>query len=172
MTFIELKTGENQRKSSSAEDEVQIKRILVPLDGSNCSIRAAKYAIETARLQKAQVFCIHAITKIPYGYSLPGSSVDQYFENAKDQAQSWFDKVIDIAKKEEADKDSNVVGINTDIFTDVTSVTDAIVNYATKKKIDLIVIGTKGRTGLKRFLLGSVAQGVVQHAHCPVLLVR
>ena len=53
-----------------------------------------------------------------------------------------------------------------------TSVTDAIVNYATKKNIDLIVIGTKGRTGLKRFLLGSVAQGFVQHAHCRVLLVR
>ncbi len=118
-TFTELKTRENQRKSSSAEDEVQIKRILVPLDGSNCSIRAAKYAIEPARLQKAQVFCIHAITTIPYGYSLPGSSVDQYFENAKDQAQSWFDKVIDIAKKEEADKDSNVVDIKTDIFTEM-----------------------------------------------------
>ena len=88
----------------------------------------------------------------------------------RNQARSWFDKVIDIAKK--GDKDSSVVDIMTDIFTDVTSVTDAIVNYATKKNIDLIVIGTKGRTGLKRFLLGSVAQGVLQHAHCPVLLVR
>ena len=113
-----------------------------------------KYAIEAARLQNAQVYCIHAITTIPYGYSLPGSSVDQYFESAKDQAQSWFDKVIDIAKK--TGKDSSVVDIMTDIFADVTSVTDAIVNYASKKNIDLIVIGTKGRTGLKRFLLGSV----------------
>ena len=170
MTFTELKTKKDQRKASSDEDKVEIKRILVPLDGSNCSIRAAKYAIEAARLQNAQVYCIHAITTIPYGYSLPGSSVDQYFESAKDQARSWFDKVIDIAKK--GDKDSSVVDIMTDIFTDVTSVTDAIVNYATKKNIDLIVIGTKGRTGLKRFLLGSVAQGVLQHAHCPVLLVR
>ena len=44
--------------------------------------------------------------------------------------------------------------------------------FATKNKIDLIMMGTKGRTGLKRFLMGSVAQGVVQHAHCSVLLVR
>ena len=46
--------------------------------------------------------------------------------------ESWFDKVIDIAKK--GDKDSSVIDIMTDIFTDVTSVADAIVNYATKKK--------------------------------------
>ena len=43
---------------------------------------------------------------------------------------------------------------------------------ASSKSIDLVIIGTKGRTGLKRLLLGSVAHGIVQHAHCPVLLVR
>jgi nucleotide-binding universal stress UspA family protein len=43
------------------EAEVQIKRILVPIDGSNCSIRAAKYAIEVATLQNAQIFCIRVI---------------------------------------------------------------------------------------------------------------
>lgn len=62
MTFTELKTREDQRKDSSDEDKVEIKIILVPLDGSNCSIRAAKYAIEAARLQNALVYCIHAIT--------------------------------------------------------------------------------------------------------------
>lgn len=62
--------------------------------------------------------------------------------------------------------------MRTDIFTDVESITGAIIDYASDKSIDLVIIGTKGRTGLKRLLLGSVAQGVVQHAHCPVLLVR
>ncbi len=80
--------------------------------------------------------------------------------------------MIYIAKKGLTDKRDNVIDINTDVFRDVDSVADAIIGYATKNKIDLIVIGTKGRTGLKRFLLGSVAQGVVQHAQCPVLLVR
>ena len=50
---------------SIIEDEVQIKKILVPLDGSNCSFRAAKYAIEVARLQNAQVYCVHAINAMP-----------------------------------------------------------------------------------------------------------
>ncbi len=52
------------------------------------------------------------------------------------------------------------------------SAPDSIVNYAESKKADLIVIGTKGRTGLKQLLLGSVASGVVTHASCPVLITR
>ncbi len=160
-------------KDMIGREKVLIKRILVPLDGSNCSIRAAKYAIEAAKLQKAQIFFIHVISRIPYGFNLPGSSVDQYFEEAKNQAQSWVKNVIEIAKKEGVHDDSNRVNyIKTDIFTDVNSVTEAIIDYSSKKNIDLIVIGTKGRTGLKRFLLGSVAHGVVQHARCAVLLVR
>lgn len=69
MTTSETGEGKNE---SMIEDEVQIKKILVPLDGSSCSIRAAKYAIEVARLQKAQIFCVHVINKIPYSYSLLG----------------------------------------------------------------------------------------------------
>jgi nucleotide-binding universal stress UspA family protein len=47
----------------------------------------------------------------------------------------------------------------------------SIIGYAANNDVDLIVIGTRGRTGLKRFLMGGVANGVEQHAHCPVLLV-
>jgi nucleotide-binding universal stress UspA family protein len=54
-----------------------------------------------------------------------------------------------------------------DIVADVSSIADAANNNT-----DLIVMGTKGRTGLKRFLIGSVADGVVSHSHCPVLVVR
>ena len=52
------------------------------------------------------------------------------------------------------------------------SIIESIIDYATRKNIDLIVIGTRGRTGLKRFFMGSVANGVIQHAHCSVLVVR
>ena len=47
-----------------------------------------------------------------------------------------------------------------------------LVNYAREENVDLIVMGTHGRTGLKRLLLGSVAEAVVRHAPCPVLLVK
>jgi len=110
---------------SMIEGEIQIKKILVPLDGSNCSFRAAKYAIEVARLQKAQIYCIHVINKIPYGYSLPGSSLEEYFENAKNQAQCWFTQVINIGKREAADKNNNLLDIKTDILRGLDSVADA-----------------------------------------------
>jgi nucleotide-binding universal stress UspA family protein len=52
------------------------------------------------------------------------------------------------------------------------SVVEAIVTYASSEKFDVIVIGTRGNTGFRRLLVGSVSSGVLNHAHCPVLLVR
>ncbi len=159
------KPGEDME---SKKDKVKLKRILVPIDGSTYSMRAAKYAIEVAKLQKAQIFCIHIISKIPYGYAFAGSAVELYFEDINDQAKSWFNQIIEMAKSCDIDTDY----IKTDVFRDVESIVDAIINYASHNSMDLIIMGTKGRTGIARFLLGSVANGVVQHAHCPVLLVR
>jgi nucleotide-binding universal stress UspA family protein len=62
--------------------------------------------------------------------------------------------------------------VKTDALVDVKSVSESILNYSAIEDIDLIVIGTQGRTGLKRFLMGSVANAVIQHAHCPLLLAR
>ena len=62
--------------------------------------------------------------------------------------------------------------MKTDALVAVKSVSESILKYSVNEDIDLIVIGTKGRTGLRRILMGSVANGVIQHAHCPVLLVR
>jgi nucleotide-binding universal stress UspA family protein len=53
-----------------------------------------------------------------------------------------------------------------------TSVEAAIVDYAEKNNIDLIVLGTKGYSGIKKLLLGSVASAVLTYAHCPVMVIR
>jgi nucleotide-binding universal stress UspA family protein len=148
------------------KDEVQIKRILIPIDGSDYSRRAVKYAIRVAKDENAKIFCIHCIVGIPYGYINPASSTDQYYRDIKDKVESWFDEVRHIGKVE------GVTEVKTESFMDPHSVINSILDYAASREIDLIVIGTKGRTGLKRFLMGSVANGVIQHAHCPVLLVR
>jgi nucleotide-binding universal stress UspA family protein len=52
------------------------------------------------------------------------------------------------------------------------SVEGAIVNYAERENVDLIIIGTRGRSGITRMLLGSVASEVVTYAHCPVMVVK
>jgi nucleotide-binding universal stress UspA family protein len=145
-------------------NKVQIKKILVPIDGSECSLYAAKYATRIAKDENAQLYCIHAITSVPYGIA-NAPAIQEYFKDLEHKVQSWFDKVRDMAKTE-------CISHLREIFADVNSVIESIIDYTTTKNIDLIVIGTRGRTGLERFFMGSVANGVVQHAHCSALLVR
>lgn len=153
-------------EKATDNNKVQIRNILVPIDGSECSLDAAKYATRIAKTENAQLFCIHVMTKVPYGYTDSPPAIEEYFKDIEEKVQSWFDKVRDMAKIEGISK------LKTENFTDVKSVIRSIIDYANSRNVDLIVIGTRGRTGLKRLLMGSVANGVIQHAHCSILLVR
>jgi nucleotide-binding universal stress UspA family protein len=62
--------------------------------------------------------------------------------------------------------------INTHVIMNASSVAEGIIGYASSTNMDLIVIGTKGRTGGHKFLVGGIADKIVDHAHCPVLAVR
>jgi nucleotide-binding universal stress UspA family protein len=144
------------------------KRIIVPLDGSDFSFRAAQYAINIARLTGGEILCIHAIADLPYiEYMAPagGLTVPRYIQEAKKQTDEWFSQVKSRAAKEG-------VKITAETIFSPPSVAESIINYASEQKADLIVIGTRGRSGLKRLVLGSVASAVVAHASCPVLVVR
>ena len=143
------------------------KKIIVPLDGSDFSFRAAQYAINLARLTGGEILCIHAIADLPYiEYMAPaGLTVPRYIQEAKKQTDEWFSQVKSSAAKEG-------VKITAETIFSPPSVAESIINYASEQKADLIVIGTRGRSGLKRLVLGSVASAVVTHASCPVLVVR
>jgi nucleotide-binding universal stress UspA family protein len=109
---------------------------------------------------------MHAVVKPPYvEYKGAGLVIVAYIDEAKRQADKWYQDLGETAKQQG-------VKFSTETILDVTSAADSIVKYAQNKKADLIVIGTKGTTGVKRFLLGSVASGVVSHAKCSVLVVR
>ena len=147
-------------------EEIPLKKILVPLDGSDPSFRAAKYAIKIAKMADADITCIHVIINLPYsGYATAGIAITEYIDEAKKTAESWYNEVKKTAEKAD-------VIMHSDTIFDVASATDSIINYSEKNNIDLIIMGTKGRTGLKKYFLGSVATGVVTHAKCPVLVVR
>ena len=89
-------------------------------------------------------------------------------EGKRKEAQQWLDKAETLAIEQNFD----IRNFKSEIIEDVSSrVGYAIVNYAESQNIDLIVIGTRGRTGLRKMLLGSVASDVVTYAHCPVLVV-
>ncbi len=68
--------------------------------------------------------------------------------------------------------DSTDSSFETAIIEAETSAASTIVDYAESKNVDLLVIGSKGRTGLKKMLVGSIASEVVKYSHCPVLVVR
>ena len=147
-------------------DDIPLKRIIVPLDGSDSSFRAAKYAIKIAKMANAEIIFMHAVVNPPYGDPRSaGIMITSYIKEARELAELWYVSAGNMASKEG-------VKFMAETILDVASAADSIVNYAESKKADLIVIGTKGRTGLKRLLLGSVASGVVTHASCPVLITR
>lgn len=124
-------------------------------------------------MQRSKVYCIHAIARVPYGHFLDGYAAQMYLEEIKKQAESWFSDIIKIARqKAVSDNNGTTIDILAEVFVTVDSIVETIVNYSANKDIDLIVIGTIGRSGIKRLLLGSIAKGVVRYADCPVLLVR
>jgi nucleotide-binding universal stress UspA family protein len=147
-------------------DDVRLERILVPLDGSDSSFQAARYAIRIAKMANAEIIFMHAVVNPPYvEYKTAGLVIMHYIEEAKMHAEAWYAKAGDMASKEG-------VRFSSETILDIASPADSIVTYAERKKVDLIVMGTHGRTGIKRFLLGSVASGVLSHAKCSVLVVR
>lgn len=147
-------------------EDILLTRIIVPLDGSDSSFRAAKYAIKIAKPANAEVIFLHAVVKPPYvEFKGAGIVIVHYIEEAKRQADKWYQNLGAIASKQG-------VKFSGETILDITSAADSIVKYAQDRKADLIVMGTKGRSGVKRFLLGSVASGVVSHANCSVMVVR
>jgi nucleotide-binding universal stress UspA family protein len=156
-------------------------KILVAIDGSETSLRAADYAIEIAAEEKeennnnaALLIAIHILpSQIGYAYSsdIYGSttptSISELLEDIKKEAEKWFDKI-----RQKAYNINKKIQLKTEVIATDRSIAPAIVEYAEHENIDLIVIGTRGSSGFKRMLFGSVASGVVTYAHCPVMVVK
>ena len=153
-------------------------KILVAIDGSEQSMKAAEYAIAMAKEDNnnnnnnSQLIALHVLfSQTGYAYStnlfglVTPSSINKFLEDAKHEAQQWFDKI-----KEKISE--NEIQLKTEVVVSPTSVVAAIVDYAEHENVDLIVIGSRGRSGFKKLLLGSNASGVVTYATCPVFIVK
>jgi nucleotide-binding universal stress UspA family protein len=149
-------------------------KILVAVDGSEPSMEASDYAVLLAKTEgdASSLIALHVIYLTtayaswdnPLSLVTP-SSIEQSLDRYKQEFQPWFDKI-----KEKAEL--NKIQLKTDIVVTPVSVVGAMIGYAEKERADLIVIGTRGRSGFKKMLLGSVASGVVKYSHCPVLAVK
>lgn len=137
------------------------------MDGSEASINASNHAIEMAKKFDASLIVLCIVSPSAYmdlGYANVGR-MKEIESTEKKQAQQEVDKV----KKKAMEKE---VTVKSNVLVKYTSIVKEIVEYAKKHKIDLIVTGSRGVTGFKKMLLGSVASGVITYAHCPVLVVK
>ncbi|MEM0030636.1 MAG: universal stress protein [Candidatus Nitrosocaldus sp.] len=140
-------------------------KILVAIDGSEQSFKAARYAIDMARRigSDASITLLHVISIPQFPHHL--GSLDEYYRKIAREVDDWFNT---IASWDE----SKSINMNRKVIHSHTSIVEAIVEYAEEEGVDLIVVGTRGRSRFVRALLGSVAQGVITYARCPVLVVR
>ena len=153
--------------------EKKLSKILVPLDGSPTSMEAADYAIMLSTLHHAQIVLLHVLNVAEYYSSLQFFEVKQtieskeIIEDAKKEANKWFN----IVKKKIDEKLGKQIELETYITISQSTV-KSILDFAEEKNVDLIVVGTRGRSGIKKLLLGSTASGIVTYSSCPVIVVK
>lgn len=145
---------------------MKIERILYPTDFSELGQAAEAAACEFAEQFQAELHVLHVMSDLLLMMPRSAASVliaPKFLEDAIHSAEVEIQNVPDPARKL-IQRIVRVVRSGTAF--------DTITQYAKDNAIDLIVIGTHGRTGLSHVLLGSVAEKVVQHAECSVLTVR
>ena len=175
---METKTMKRTSEHAASDSTPLFKNILVAVDGSESSKRAAHVALGLAEKLKAELIVLHAISPptsyyrsnfpVPVGMAPPPPSqkeIDTYYAYARRVALGIVGDTVSEAKK---------VGTNvkTELPEGVSSVVETIINHAAKEHVDLIIVGTRGLGGFKKMLIGSVSSGVISHANCPVLVVR
>jgi nucleotide-binding universal stress UspA family protein len=141
------------------------KNILVPFDLSNKSFHSFKIAIDLAKKYDSKITILTCIQIDGWHHKFYDSrSDDELFKKQKKLITTYIGKLEALANK------SNI-SMKSQILRSVSVVND-ITTFAKSRKFDLIVMGSHGRTGIDKLILGSVANGVVQKSSCPVLIIK
>ena len=143
------------------------KRILVPVDGSPTSVAGLNEALRLARNQKARLRLIHIVDeRMIFSTAEAGMNIEPVIESLKRGGKRILEHAAKLAAargvRAETDMVENAAG----------QVADVLVSRARRWRADLVVMGTHGRRGVNRLVLGSDAELVVRNSPVPVLLVR
>jgi nucleotide-binding universal stress UspA family protein len=139
------------------------RRILVATDFTAASTPALKQALKLAKQNHAELLIAHSSTEPASLSFMSPDSYDAWEMQCRTDAEQNIGALIQQARKQ---------GVKAHMLELSGLADDAIVETAERLGVDLIVLGTHGRRGVARFLLGSVASQVVARARCPVLTVR
>ena len=140
-----------------------IKKILIPTDGSEHSIHAAEYGISIAKIHKAQITVVYVLDEVVIDRFTKVTERDDIERELKADGQRYVNYVLGLAQQ---------AGIEASSLIAKGRPFEQIVHLANGLDMDLIVMGTYGRRGSERILLGSVAERVIEYAYCPVLVVK
>ncbi|GAB1722066.1 MAG: hypothetical protein GDA65_11325 [Nitrospira sp. CR1.1] len=139
-----------------------IKRIVVPIDLSTCSLDALEYAVQFAKPLGAALTILHAMEPVAYGLDFSLSHAKEWKEQ-----RDYLEKRLNLLSA-----CVTAHGIQADHVLKPGLPADSIASYATQQGFDLMIMGTHGRRGISHVLLGSIAGAMLRHAPCPVLTVR
>jgi nucleotide-binding universal stress UspA family protein len=140
-------------------------KILHPTDFSECAKHAEAAAVDLVRKLDGELVLLHALVETPlYGEGLLST---QHVRAVCDAQRKWAEETLEARAA-----DLRQEGIKTSWRLQVGMPSSAILTVAEEERADMIVMGTHGRSGLDRVLLGSVAERVIRLARCPVLTVR
>jgi universal stress protein A len=157
-----VSVGVDAEAMSISLSKIKLRKILVPTDFSPCSRKALGYGLLFAKQFGAEILLLHVVELVPavaQDVLLESNLLDlALHKGSKARLGRW---------QREAIIDASVKTMTRDGLP-----WQRIVEAAREKKIDLIVAGTGGRSGLARALLGSTAERIVRHAPCPVFIVR
>ncbi len=141
---------------------VTLERILVPVDFSDCSLDAFKYAVVVAQQAQASLMLLHVLEPVSYGLDFDLG----HFRSREDVRETWTKRLEELAATQQ----------HPDMVVEYRLrggfPADSILDAAKTLPCDLIVMGTHGRRGISHTISGSVAEAVLRKAHCPVIAVR
>ncbi len=138
-------------------------KILIATDGSEYTKNAVDYGIELARNTEAKLYAIYVVDTAAFASIPMDAAWESMYELLKQEGDEATKYVADKAQAE---------GMEIERLTVEGHPAEEIIKYAEKNSVNLIVMGTLGKSGLDRFLLGSVAEKVVRTSKIPVLVVR
>ncbi|MBI4813434.1 MAG: universal stress protein [Methanobacterium sp.] len=145
-------------------------KILLPTDGSKFAENAAQHAIWIASRSSAEIIVLNVIETSSL-VGLPAEDlIVRIKEMLKEEGRRSLERISEMVT--ESEKESKIEDIKITLKTEEGSPADAILKTVEKEDVDLVVMGTSGKHGLDRFLLGSVTEKVVRSAKCPVLAVH
>ena len=141
------------------------KNILVPFDLSSQSTRAFKVAVDVAKKYNSKITILTCIEGDAWHHKYYDAKADsELIKKQEKVSKKYLEKLEVFVVKNKVPIASNIIASK--------SVVKDIVTFAKSRKHDLVVIGSHGRTGFDKLLLGSIANGVSQKIRCPVLIIK